>query len=77
VKLADGGEDRLFSILLRTAGWRQIHFNARVALIDVFIEMGFDNAVIVDAEPFTEGILRDFEPAIDVSSQGRSKIKPD
>jgi hypothetical protein len=39
--------------------------------------MRFDDAVVVDAESFTEGILRDFEPAIDVSSESRSKIEPD
>jgi hypothetical protein len=34
----------------------------------VLVEVGFDDTVVVDAEPFTEGILRDLEPAIDVSS---------
>jgi hypothetical protein len=29
--------------------------------------VSFDDAVVVDAESLTEGILRDFEPAIDVS----------
>jgi hypothetical protein len=32
--------------------------------------MGFDDAVVVDPESLTEGILRDFEPAINVSPQG-------
>jgi hypothetical protein len=32
--------------------------------------MGFDDAVVVDPESLTEGILRDLEPAIDVSPQG-------
>ena len=54
-----------------------MHFYARVVFIDVFIEVGFDDAVIIDAESLTEGILRDLEPAIDVSSQGRGKIEPD
>jgi hypothetical protein len=45
-----------------------MHFDARVVLIDVFVEVGFDDAVVVDAESLTEGILRDLEPAIDVSS---------
>jgi hypothetical protein len=72
-----GGKTDFFSILLGTGSKRQIHFDARVVLIDVFIEVGFDDAVIVDAESLTEGILRDLEPAIDVSSQGRRKIEPD
>jgi hypothetical protein len=46
---------------------RQIHFDARVVSIDVLVEVGFDDAVVIDAEPFTEGILRNLEPAIDVS----------
>jgi hypothetical protein len=45
-----------------------MYFDARVVSIDVFVEVGFDDAVVVDAESFTEGILRDFQPAIDVSS---------
>jgi hypothetical protein len=35
---------------LRIGGTRQMHFDARVVLIDVFIEMSFHDAVIVDAE---------------------------
>ena len=54
-----------------------MHFDARVVLIDVFVEVGFDDTVVIDAESLTEGILRDLEPAVDVSSQGRSKIEPD
>ena len=45
-----------------------MHFDARVVFIDMFVKVGFDNAVVVDAESFTEGILRDLESAIDVSS---------
>ena len=54
-----------------------MHFDARVVLIDMFIEVGFDDAVVVDTEPLTEGILCNLKPAIDVSSQGRGEIEPD
>ena len=54
-----------------------MHFDGRVVLIDVFVEVGFDNAVVVDAETLTEGILRDLQPAIDVSSQGRGEVEAD
>jgi hypothetical protein len=54
-----------------------MHFDARVGLVDVLVEVGFDDAVVVDAESLTEGILRDFEAAVDVSSEGRGKIEPD
>lgn len=53
---------------LGTGRRRQTHFDAWVVLIDVFVEVGFDDAVVIDAESLTEGILRDLEPAIDVSS---------
>jgi hypothetical protein len=43
----------------------------------VFVKVGFDDAVVIDAESFAEGILRDLEPAIDVSSQGGGKIESD
>jgi hypothetical protein len=65
-----GEKSDFFSILLGTGRRRQIYFDARVVSIDVFVEMGFDDTVVVDAESFTEGILRNLEPAVDVSSQG-------
>jgi hypothetical protein len=34
----------------------------------MLVEVGFNDAVVVDAESLTEGILRDLESAIDVSS---------
>jgi hypothetical protein len=54
-----------------------MHFDSRVVLIDVLVEVGFDDTVVVDAEALTEGVLRDLEPAIDISSEGRGKIEPD
>jgi len=45
-----------------------VYFDARVLSIDVLIEVGFDDSVVVDAESFADCILRNFEPAIDVSS---------
>lgn len=47
-----------------------MHFDARVVSIDVFVEVGFDDTVVVDAESLTKGILRNLESAVDVSSQG-------
>ncbi len=57
-----------FSLLLGSGRRRQLHFDTRVIFIDVFVEMGFDDAVVVDAEALTEGILCDLEPAINVAS---------
>jgi hypothetical protein len=42
----------------------------------MLVQMGFDNAVIVHAKPFTEGILRDLEPPVDITSQSRGEVKP-
>jgi hypothetical protein len=58
----------LFSVLLRAGRRCQTHFDARVVLVDVFIEVSFDDAVVINAESLTESILRDLEPAVDVSS---------
>lgn len=55
----------------------QAHFDARVVLVDVFVEVRFDDAVVIDAEAFAEGILCDLEPAIDVSPESRGEIEPD
>lgn len=54
-----------------------MHFDARVVFVDVFVEVGFDDAVVVEAESLAEGVLRDLEPAIHVSSEARRKVKPD
>ncbi len=53
-----------------------MHFDARVVSIDVLVEVGFNDAVVIDAESLTEGILGDLESAIHVASQGRRKIEP-
>jgi len=45
-----------------------MHFDARVVFVDVFIEVGFDNAVVVDTESLTESILCNLESAIDIPS---------
>jgi len=47
---------------------REIHFDARVVFVNVLVEMGFNDAVIVDAESLTESILCDLESAIDIPS---------
>lgn len=60
-----------------SGGRRQEDFNARVRTIDVFVQMRFDNAVIVQSQTFAQRILRNFEPSIDVPAQGGRKIKAD
>ena len=55
-----------FNTLLGAGCRRQLYFDAGVVFIDMFVEVGFDDAVVVDAESLAEGILRNLEPAIDV-----------
>ncbi len=54
-----------------------MHFDARIVFVDVFVEVGFDDAVIVEAEPIAEGVLRDLEPSIHVTAEARRKIESD
>ena len=39
--------------------------------------MRFDNAVVVQPDSFTEGVLGDLEPTVDVPTQGRGEVEPD
>jgi len=43
-----------------------MHFDARVVFIDVFVEVGFDDAIVVDSESLTESILGDLKSPINV-----------
>jgi len=56
------------STLLGAGRRCQTYFDARVVLIDVFIKVSFDDAVVINPESLTESILRDLQPAIHVSS---------
>lgn len=43
--------------------------------VDVLDQVDIDYAVVVEAQAFTDGILGDFEPAIQVALERRLKIK--
>ncbi len=51
--------------------------DARVRSIHILIEMCFYNAIVIEADPFTEGVLGDFEPAIDIAPERRGEKKAD
>jgi len=57
-------------------GCPEVDFNARVGLVNVFVKVGFDDAVVIHAQPFAEGVLGNLEPPVDVSAQSRREIKP-
>ena len=40
------------------------------------MQMNFGDAVVVEADGLADGILRDFEAAIQIPPQGGFKIKP-
>jgi len=39
--------------------------------------MNLGDAIIVDSQGIADGILGDFKPSVEISSQGSRKIKPD
>jgi len=51
-------------------------FHSRAVGIEVFVQMNFGDAVVVQANGLADGILRNFESAIQISPEGRFKIKP-
>ena len=47
---------------------RKRDLNAGVGFVDLFIQMGFSDAVVVHSEPFTDRILGDLQTAVEVAS---------
>jgi len=41
----------------------------------MFVQMGFDDAIIVDTKPLADGILSDFKTSIEVTAQRGGKEK--
>lgn len=56
---------------------RQRDFDARVGFVDLFVQVSFNDAIVVQAEPLADRILGDLQPAIEVASQGGSKKESD
>jgi len=52
-------------------------FNTGMEFVDLLIEMGFDDAVVIDPKTFTERILGDFESAVHIASQGSGEKEAD
>ncbi len=62
---------------MRRVKERERDFDAGVGFVDLFVKMDFDDAIIVDADAFANRVLRDFEAAIEVATQGRCKKESD
>jgi hypothetical protein len=48
-----------------------------MGLVEILVEMGFDDPIVVQAEAFTERILGDLKAAIYIASQGRTEKESD
>ena len=74
----DGGE--ALSCGFGLSGQRLVQdqstFHSGTDGIQVFVEMNFGDAVVVEADGLADGILRNFESPIQIPSQRRFKIKP-
>ena len=53
---------------MRRVKERERDFNAGIGFVDPFVQMGFNDAIVVQAEPFADRILGDFQTAIQVAS---------
>lgn len=58
-------------------GCRERDLNAGVGSIHILVQMCFNNAIVVEADPFTEGVLGNFEAAIDITAERRGEIEAD
>ena len=53
------------------------NLDAGIGSIDILIQMCFNNAIVIEADPFTEGVLGNFEAAIDITSERRGEVEAD
>ena len=57
---------RLYGVELGGSEYGQGYLDARVVLIDVFVEVSFDDSVVIDAESFAERILGDLQAPVNI-----------
>ena len=50
-------------------------FHSWAVRIQVFVEVNFGNTVVIQADGLADGVLRNFEPTIQVSAQSGFEIK--
>lgn len=58
-------------------GCREGNLNSGVRSVHILVQMCFNDAIVVEADPFTEGVLGDFEAAIDITAERRGEIEAD
>ena len=69
------GQEDIFLIELPVGERFQLHVEVRMEGVNAFGEMDVYDAVIVDAQSYAEGIQSDFEPAVEVPSEGCGEIE--
>lgn len=47
---------------------RQRDFDARVGFVDLFVQVRFNDAIVIQAEPLADRVLGDLQTAIEVAS---------
>jgi hypothetical protein len=71
----EGGDERGGSLSCG-AFKRQAAFHAGTVRIPVFIEMNFSNTVVVQSDGLADGILSDFQSAVQIAPEASFKKKP-
>jgi len=59
------------------SGQAQRDFDAGMEFVDVFVQVGFDDPVVVEPESFADRVLGDFETAVHIAPQGSGEEKAD
>ena len=62
---------------MNDSGGTEKDFDAGVCAVDVFVQMRFHDAVVVQSEALADCILSNLKPSVHVSPQGGREIEPD
>ena len=54
--------------VMRRVKERERDFNARIGFVDLFVQVGFNDAIVVQTKPFADRILGDLQTTIEVAS---------
>lgn len=54
---------------LLSDGHREGNLDAGIGSINILVQMGLNNAIVIEADPLTEGVLGNFEPTIDITPE--------
>jgi hypothetical protein len=66
-----------YAVFLSFGRDAETDLHSRPSLIDVFVQMGFNDAIVIDPESLAQCILGDFQASVHVAAQTGRKEKPD